>query len=1228
MKQFLSSNNVLKTKFLPMLLVVMLVASTLTVAFSVTGVDASAAANSDYSVPVGTKAQSQAKDAFWVDATYFDYLSDTELNANNGWLKPNQAGTGYNGSDDDWYPFKQLNRKISAASRSIAHPLYLGNFCDNHDAYPFILDNNGRITGRTTHNGNITQNDKTGSNLSYLAQGLDNFKYLENDSNALADYHTAVQGIAASSLSDGNIQYADGRNMLLFDKGQLGDSAKVLTSSFPFRSSKNGKVTTYSFDSEGAKDNVFFDWDGTTPKSVNYGQGTTYGVKDGLGLFMKDEESGYGIYPFNNSDATKAGRSGNDNLDHGFGIKMDMDFKVPKDGLLEDGSPVKFTYTGDDDLWVYISKRDGSNSQLVLDLGGNHKKATGTIDFSTMKATANNAANVEDTNNDKSLYIYDSKGWGGNMKVHAWGDGVGGQWFDVTKCGDFPDARGEGGAKVDVYKVSSDATGSDGAKLSECKYFTVVKGNNDSDWEDTPKYNGSEQSEIENTADATNSRVGDAKAGIISARLNKMTYNDNPAYNLGGDVIPQVEGSEKVKNFGFTPKNRAEYETLDENEVYHMTIFYMERGLIESNCSMAFTMTPAQNELEVTKEVKYDGLNGGINDAVADILKDEEFKFDVTDGTKELDATLKDGGKTGDTFNNKYATNSKLTVNETYQSNFEYKTSWQVVDLTDNDKVIAKSAQDADSKKTDEFTLKSSTTDLDPAKIRVDYVNEAQVAPLEIEKSIVSANGDASSDTDDFTFTMKVDIKGGTDYKAYPLYYSVDPTNAKQMSNDGEFTFNSSEKVTVVGLPVGASYQITETDKDGYTAAENPITGKVTSGADNKVSFTNKQDPTEPPTTEPPTTEPPSTEPPTTEPPTTEPPTTTPEPTTAEPTTESTEPPTTEPPTTEPPTTAAPTTVAPTTAQPTTAETVATEETEPDPKIEKKIVNSKYTDLYSTAAMKEKVTFSLKSRITGTKTKKLKGYTIVDTMSEGFTFDKIKSVTLDGKKTLSASQYKVKKTDEGFDVDIAQSVLEKDAFYNYKNVIVTYTAILNKDAVVGADGNPNSDSLKWIDASGSAHEKEGNEVIVYTFEIDVNKVDSKTDKPLKGAQFAVYSSEDDAKNGENAIATATSDGDGLASFIGLDKGTYFVKETKTVKGYNLNTKVYSVKIAPKFSDGELESPDDGIVEVTIKNTPSKLPKTGVISTVMFTGIGAMLIGGAVILFLIALRKKSYSKLTH
>ena len=249
-------------------------------------------------------------------------------------------------------------------------------------------------------------------------------------------------------------------------------------------------------------------------------------------------------------------------------------------------------------------------------------------------------------------------------------------------------------------------------------------------------------------------------------------------------------------------------------------------------------------------------------------------------------------------------------------------------------------------------------------------------------------------------------------------------------------------------------------------------------------------------------------------------------------------------------------------------------------------------------------------------------------MSEGLTFDKIKSVTLDGKKTLTKDDYKLEMTDDGFEVSITDAQLKTDEFYTYSDVIVTYTAKLNKDSVIGAEGNPNSDALKWVDADNVSHDMDGDEVIVYTFQIDVNKVDSKTDEPLEGATFGVYKTEDDAKDGKNAIAEVKSDDEGLASFERLDAGTYYVKETKTIEGYNLNTKVYTVKIQPKFENGELADSDDGIVSVTIENTPALLPATGFAPTIAFTLAGSLLIGGAVLLFLFALRRKAYSKLNH
>ncbi len=135
-------------------------------------------------------------------------------------------------------------------------------------------------------------------------------------------------------------------------------------------------------------------------------------------------------------------------------------------------------------------------------------------------------------------------------------------------------------------------------------------------------------------------------------------------------------------------------------------------------------------------------------------------------------------------------------------------------------------------------------------------------------------------------------------------------------------------------------------------------------------------------------------------------------------------------------------------------------------------------------------------------------------------------------------------------------------------------------------------------------------VEVWTGSIEGFKHD-KDNKPLSGAEFTLYSDKDCKK----VVAKATSDKEGHFYFTGLEDGVYYLKETKTPNGYQVNNNVLEVKI-----DGKTKS----VVKIDVLNVPkTDLPLTGGAGV-----IGISLIGAAIVLtgvFIIVLAFKKYRK---
>lgn len=761
-----------------------------------------------------------------VDATYFDYWSDMEQEK--GYLQC-QGKKNDGDIENYWYQFDNFNSYISNIASN----------CKSDWKYPLYF-------------GNMFKGDKWYSTFETHAKGLtninnykDNYYYAVNNSNGMkwggGDYNQSLQGLMYNRLdSKGNLQVANGVKAPYFDAEALSTAkyndakvANVYKSSFPFRTTTDPEgVTTYEFTSKNAKDNIYFTWNGLTPTKINYGTGKQYGVQDALTNFG-GTENGYGVFPFNNTQNTSAGKGTNDNLDYGFGIRLDIDFRVPKDGLLADNKPATFNFSGDDDLWVYIGEDStGADAELALDLGGDHKEASGSINFNTMKATADDvfadySTPSSTSSSSTTVTVPSGEFW---VKTGDYTDFCVYTWDDSSSAKyEKPYATADG-----FYKFrQSQFTGNTNAIF--CRWQNVGNG--------------------KLTEDLT-----------LSDLYGKMWNGNGTQYSADGQL--------HHTNLGTVTKTINNGVQLDPNKTYHMVVFYMERGEAESNFSVNFTMTPANNDLKVTKALDTGDVVSEISD---DLKANEAFDYTIKENDKDTsgkgyELTKSDESKSSETlsnsgftlkdnyiadFDNSFKTGNDMTVDEsTDSSNLKYTTNWELV----NNRVgsIIKSGSATES----EFNLADPADKKAYAQLQLDYTNKIVTAPLEISKNVVDEDGKTDYDTSQqFTFAIALDFDGSGstyDYKTYPLEYQLKEKGASDYSStayrtplDGSFTIKKGESIKLLNIPVGATYKITEKNVIGYVpfkVGDQPFDKgtfvDTLAEAGNALKFINKVNPT------------------------------------------------------------------------------------------------------------------------------------------------------------------------------------------------------------------------------------------------------------------------------------------------------------------------------------------------------------------------------------------------
>ena len=466
----------------------------------------------------------------YISTTLYDYYTDYELNGNNrNTYSSNEVNT-----QRGYVTFEQFDRALSnyykqyadINKKPINYPLYTGHFQPNNWGSAF----SGIASNLNLYGWSTTEDD---TYWRFIA--VNNSAYALDDNHSGEHYKDTFQGLVGNQMKDGmpvmagtdlaephfNEAFLTGTNA---EKAVLGKVYKDV--SFPF--TQKPVFTQNEGDSESKAQYWYFDSNERSlylkqdnANSKYYLEATKTGTSEnpiytdlnsqnrGSDNSTEDNKNnnqsrGYGFFPFNQK-IMEENRNVN-KYNYGFGAKLQFDFTLTDDGQVVVGTdekgkdikvPIKFFFSGDDDVWVYI---DG---QLVLDVGGAHGKASGLLEFGD-----------NGTDNTVTPYVSSNK---------------------------------EGG---NVYKDDAE---------NKFVYF-----------------NGS-----------------------------KVTFDKK------GKILDK---DDKDKEF-----------TLDKGTTHTLTMFYMERGMWESNMAVAFNF-PDHNELQVEKMVDV----SGVNDLFKDSFQNQKiFTFNI-----------------------------------------------------------------------------------------------------------------------------------------------------------------------------------------------------------------------------------------------------------------------------------------------------------------------------------------------------------------------------------------------------------------------------------------------------------------------------------------------------------------------------------------------------------------------------------------------------------------------
>ncbi len=732
-----------------------------------------------YTVDANGNVNVSSSSSGWINATMYNYRTASQIadamqkagtlteeqnydvDSTNGQAKSifdESVYKPYNDAVTKWYQDHSTDGKVNDVSVT---PLYQGNI---------------RAGNKTTDVGGTLDWAKSYFNFVSVANGAN-----RQDSADGASIKAAAVGLVDKTLSANGTIQQNGIELPQFSDAFMNANADSKIQSKYENLKFETKVT------KKASGNEWYSYDSSTDKNrsldianrqiKNYNNNEVKGCQNESG--GKNAAAGY--YPFNQSQPGDMS-----NITNCFGTRFDIDYAMPNADGKVNNEEMQFNFTGDDDMWVYI---DG---HLVLDLGGSHAKASGSINLATMKvkyetgyynATYDNFATADDRNSASCAYH--------EAEEFAIGS--------------------------DIQKILKDTT-----RTHKMTIFYMERGLFDSNLSFNFFLPQTNSLTVEQKTDTSN--------------VNSALVNDT-LQTADKDVFQTYIKSNS--------KSAASNNTASVTEDFTRKDVYGNTQVLQKGSSSA-----AQTGTPFTNSMSGDGVFAPIGNT--NFVWEDKNSTNTTKGKgTPTDGTVELLYNQSATFNDQFANGSKFKL-----TNQDALKSFDLPNLTENQPTSKDNGRSrSDYYETTLKVTDISGSELTPnggaynfgdgsdnaVKINAEYTNKVRVGSVAFTKNIQGDNPDTSKY---FTFKIQMrNIFGDTSDSEWKVYEGLDFTvsgiqGVKKLGSEGTVDLKHGETLTIDGVPIGTEYRITEIESGDYSVSSVTQDTEVAKNS-NMVSETN-----------------------------------------------------------------------------------------------------------------------------------------------------------------------------------------------------------------------------------------------------------------------------------------------------------------------------------------------------------------------------------------------------